>query len=94
VIEGEVRAGAEAAAVTPDHVAWLDRPAGAGETALRLEGGERGARVLLYAGLPTGDPIVHQGPFVGDTRADITRVYHEYLAGGFPRMSELAARVG
>jgi redox-sensitive bicupin YhaK (pirin superfamily) len=91
VIEGEVRAGADEATLTPDHIAWLDRPTGEGETKLRLAGGDRGARVLLYAGQPTGDPIVTQGPFVGDTRQDITRVYREYLAGRFPKMSELAA---
>jgi redox-sensitive bicupin YhaK (pirin superfamily) len=34
---------------------------------------------------------VTQGPFVGDTKQDITRVYREYLAGRFPKMSQLAA---
>jgi redox-sensitive bicupin YhaK (pirin superfamily) len=91
VIEGALRAGAEGSRLIEGQVGWLDRPSADGESVLRLTGGETGARVLLYAGLPTGDPIVNQGPFVGDTRQDITRVYREFLDGRFPRISELAA---
>jgi redox-sensitive bicupin YhaK (pirin superfamily) len=91
VLEGQASVGAEGTRLTAEQVGWLDRPAGNDQSTLRLVGGEEGARLLLYAGQPTGDPIVTQGPFVGDTRQDITRVYREYLAGRFPRMSELAA---
>jgi quercetin 2,3-dioxygenase len=91
-IEGEVRVGADHARLGVGQVGWLDRPKTGGESVLRIAAGEGAARVMLYAGQPTGDPIVTQGPFVGDTRQDITRVYREYLAGSFPRMSELAAR--
>lgn len=94
VIEGDVRAGAADAPIGAGQVGWLDRPAGDGPSVLRLVGGERPARALVYAGQPTGDPVVVQGPFVGDSRQDITRVYQEYLAGRFPRMSELAAHAG
>jgi redox-sensitive bicupin YhaK (pirin superfamily) len=90
VIDGEIRGGPRDFRVTEGQVGWLDRPSGAGESVLRLVGADAGARVLLYAGLPTGDPIVNQGPFVGDTKQDITRVYQEFLAGRFPKMSELA----
>jgi hypothetical protein len=44
---------------------------------------------VLYAGQPTGDPIVSHGPFIGDTRDDIVRLYQEYREGRFERMSEL-----
>jgi redox-sensitive bicupin YhaK (pirin superfamily) len=90
VIEGGVRAGADRAPLTADRIGWLDRPNEHGDTVLRLAGGESGARLVLYAGRPTGDPIVTQGPFVGETRQDITRVYRQYLAGEFPRMSQLS----
>jgi hypothetical protein len=33
---------------------------------------------------------VSHGPFIGDTRDDIQRLYSEFRAGGFVRMSELA----
>lgn len=57
---------------------------------LRLTAGDAGARVLLYAGQPQGDPIVSHGPFIGDSKADIVRLYTEYRAGLFERMSALA----
>jgi redox-sensitive bicupin YhaK (pirin superfamily) len=52
--------------------------------------GDEGARVVLYAGEPTNAPIVSHGPFIGDTREDIARLYAEYRAGTFARMSELS----
>ena len=94
VIEGAARVGADGSLLVAGQVGWLDRPTQEGESALLLVGDEGGARMILYAGEPTGDPIVTQGPFVGDTRQDITRVYREYLEGRFPKMSELAAKAG
>lgn len=90
-IEGWVAAGAERATVSTGQVGWLDRPEDADGSTLRIEGGDRGARMLLYAGEPTRDPIVVHGPFVGDTRDDIVRLYAEFREGRFGRMSELAA---
>ena len=51
--------------------------------------GAYGARFVLYAGEPQHDPIVSHGPFIGDSRQDIARLYAEYRAGQFPRLSEL-----
>ena len=90
MLEGSVHAGEPAQTLAAGQVGWLDHPANTGTSVLRLSGGGKGARALLYAGLPTRDPIVVQGPFVGDTRRDISRVYREYLAGRFVKMSELA----
>jgi redox-sensitive bicupin YhaK (pirin superfamily) len=90
VLEGALRAGPDGARVAADQVGWLDRPETEGESVLELTAEGEGARVLLYAGEPTGDPIVVQGPFVGDTRQDNTRSYTRYLQGGFPKMSQLA----
>ena len=56
---------------------------------LRVVAGESGARLVLYAGQPQGDPIVSHGPFIGDTKQDIARLFAEYQAGQFPRLSEL-----
>lgn len=71
-------------------VGWLDRPAGSGASVLSFRGGAEGARVMLYAGEPTNTPIAMHGPFVGETRADIVRVSGEFMAGRFPRVSELS----
>jgi redox-sensitive bicupin YhaK (pirin superfamily) len=70
-------------------VGWLDRPTDSGTSVLRVVAGESGARLVLYAGQPQGDPIVSYGPFIGDTRQDIARLFAEYQSGNFPRLSEL-----
>ena len=88
-LAGTVRVGASGRVVRPGQVAWLDRPAGDGASVLRLEGGEEGGRVVLYAGRPTRDGIATHGPFVGDSRADLVRKYEEFRDGEFPRMSEI-----
>jgi quercetin 2,3-dioxygenase len=71
-------------------VGWLDRAQGEGISTLRILAGTEGVRLVLYAGQPQGDPIVSHGPFVRDSREDIVRLYNEYRAGGFERMSEIA----
>src|SRR5262245_30605086 len=38
-------------------------------------GQEEAVRLILYAGEPHGVPIVSHGPFVGDSKADIRRLY-------------------
>ena len=45
---------------------------------------------MLYTGQPQGDAIVSHGPFIGNSEDDIRRLYAEYRAGRFQRMSELA----
>jgi redox-sensitive bicupin YhaK (pirin superfamily) len=90
VIDGTVRVGDEAAELTSGQVGWLDRPDEDGLSRLRLAAGGDGARLVLYAGQPQGDPLVSHGPFIGDSREDIARLYSEYRAGGFERMSEIA----
>jgi redox-sensitive bicupin YhaK (pirin superfamily) len=89
VLEGSVRAGADDAPLDAGKVGWLDRIDGGGASSLRIAAGDAGARLVLYAGQPTNVPIVMHGPFVGETRADLMRVSREFMAGRFPRMSEL-----
>jgi hypothetical protein len=73
VIEGEID-GAGAG-----ETAWLDGP-------LQLRAA-KSARVVVYAGQPQRRPIVSYGPFIGDTPADIERLYREHRS--FPRLSQL-----
>jgi redox-sensitive bicupin YhaK (pirin superfamily) len=70
-------------------VGWLDRPEGDGSSLLRMVAGDEGVRLVLYAGQPQGDPIVSHGPFIGDSREDIVRLYTEFRAGQFERMSQI-----
>ncbi len=88
VIRGSVRIGAEV--LKTGQVGWLDRPNGEGTSVLRVVAGEEAARLVLYAGQPQGDPIVSYGPFIGDSKEDIVRLFTEYQAGQFVRMGELA----
>jgi redox-sensitive bicupin YhaK (pirin superfamily) len=87
VIDGSVQCGDTV--LNTGQVGWLDRPSATGTSVLRLVAGEDGARVVLYAGQPQGDPIVSHGPFIGDSKQDIARLFAEYQAGRFPRLSEL-----
>jgi redox-sensitive bicupin YhaK (pirin superfamily) len=56
---------------------------------LQFHAGEQGSRFVLYAGVPQKAPIVSYGPFIGDTQADIARLYKEYRDGGMPHLSQL-----
>jgi quercetin 2,3-dioxygenase len=90
VVRGEARIGEDARVVTAGQVAWLDRPKAEGMSLLRVVAGDEGARLVLYAGQPQGQPIVAHGPFIGESREDIVRLYTEYRRGQFQRMSDLA----
>ena len=90
LICGSVRIGKDAVFLKTGQAGWLDRPKGEGSSILRVEAGVTGARLVLYAGQPQGDPIVSHGPFIGDSEEDIVRLYSEYRAGRFVRMSSLA----
>ena len=44
-----------------------------------------GARVLLLAGIPIGEPVVQYGPFVMNTREEIEQAIADYQSGTFDR---------
>ena len=73
---------------------WLDRPTVEGASSLRVTAGEEGARLVFYAGQPQGDPIVSYGPFIGDSKQDIARLYAEFQIGQFVSLSELVKAAG
>jgi quercetin 2,3-dioxygenase len=89
VIEGRVEVGAENTVIGKGHVAWLDRPGNNGKSQLKLKGGEEGSRFVFYAGEPQGAPIVSHGPFIGDTKEDIIRLYSEYRQGKMGHVHDL-----
>lgn len=89
-VSGSVVSGDNAAPLATGQVGWLDRPAATGSSLLRMVAGGEGARLIIYAGEPQGDPIVSHGPFIGDSKDDIVRLYNEYRSGQFESLSELA----
>ncbi|OLY94186.1 hypothetical protein SAMN05444008_105252 [Cnuella takakiae] len=81
VIEGSAQVGADEQLLSKDQVGWLDLQENSGQSELDLIAGDAGIRLVLYAGKPTGDPIVAHGPFIADTAEDIQRLYQDYRRG-------------
>ena len=74
LFEGGVAVGGEP--VPTEHTITLtDGDAGT------LEGGKNGARLLLIAGRPLGEPIAQYGPFVMNTQAEIEQALNDYRDG-------------
>jgi len=75
------------ASVGEDRKSLPHRAAGiltAGER-VKVVAGSGGARVLLLAGKPIGEPVVQYGPFVMNTRQEIEQAIHDYQSGAFAR---------
>ena len=80
VYEGEVVVGEER-----KPVAWRSAGLLSGGDEVRIEAGEKGARVLLLSGKPIREPVVQYGPFVMNTREEIEQAIHDYQSGAFAR---------
>jgi hypothetical protein len=78
--EGEALVGEDKKAL-PHRAAGL---LSAGD-AVRIEAGAKGARVLVLAAKPLGEPVVQYGPFVMNTREEIEQAIADYQAGEFTR---------
>lgn len=48
---------------------------------LRIVGGGEGARVLVVAGKPIGEPVARYGPFVMNTRQELEQAFADYQSG-------------
>ena len=87
VIKGSVMVGENRKELKQDQTGWLDRLNETGESDLELAAGGEDARLVLYAGKPTGDNIVSHGPFIADSSEDIQRLYHDYRQGKMKHIS-------
>ena len=52
---------------------------------LSMVAADKGARVLLLAGKPIGEPVVQYGPFVMNTREEIEQAIADYQAGALSK---------
>ena len=89
VISGAVQIGDTR--VVPGQTAWLDKTGTTGESEIAFQTVEQDARFVLYAGQPHHVPVVSYGPFIGDSQADIRRLYSEYREGKMPHLNDLPA---
>ena len=55
----------------------------AGSDGVRLTASEEGARVILVAGQPLGEPIAQYGPFVMNTEGELLQAVRDFQAGKF-----------
>jgi redox-sensitive bicupin YhaK (pirin superfamily) len=85
VVEGGASIGERT--VDVGDVGWF---APAPATDLVITTGERGARIVLYAGEPISEPLMQHGPFVAGSRAGIAELHQRFRAGQFSSMSQLA----
>ncbi len=85
VYEGSARVAGEALAT--HSLAVL----GVGDT-VEIAAGEAGARFILVAGRPLGEPVVQYGPFVMNSREEIEQAFADYRDGRLVRAK--AARRG
>lgn len=88
-----IRGSVQIAGVTlgAGQTGWLDRGESAEETEVVFHAKEDGARFILYAAQPHHVPVIHYGPFVGDTKEDIMQWYAEYRQGKIPHLNHLPA---
>jgi redox-sensitive bicupin YhaK (pirin superfamily) len=55
----------------------------AGTDGARLTASDEGARALLIAGQPLGEPIAQYGPFVMNTEGELLQAVRDFQAGRF-----------
>lgn len=84
VLEGAVGVGGDT--IVAGQTGWF---APSAATDLVLEAQADGARLVLYAGLPIGEPLIQHGPFVADSPATISDLFRRFRAGEFTQMSQL-----
>ena len=83
VFEGSASVGAADGALATHSAGVL----GPGER-VRVRAGAKGARCLLLAGKPLGEPVVQYGPFVMNTREEIEQAVRDYQSGVLTRISD------
>jgi quercetin 2,3-dioxygenase len=88
VFHGTARVGHEGRTLVEGQLALL----GDGD-AVRLRGSEQGpGRLLLLAGVPHGERVVHYGPFVMSTEQEIEQAIFDYRTGKMGEITRTADR--
>jgi quercetin 2,3-dioxygenase len=73
--------------LSPGQAGWSQPVSSEAESTLHIgNDGAQPLRLLLYAGPPQRTPLVSYGPFIGESRDDITRSMKAFQAGSFVRV--------
>jgi redox-sensitive bicupin YhaK (pirin superfamily) len=89
VLDGVVQVGNKT--IEQGQAGWLDNPKGDPESEILFTSTSDETHFILYAAQPHKVPVVSHGPFIGDTREDIARLYNEYRNGEMPHLNNLAS---
>jgi quercetin 2,3-dioxygenase len=89
VVDGSISVGDDSETVSKGSVAWFERAASDDASALAIAANGDGARVVLYAGEPHGEPIVQRGPFVAGTPDGLAKFFWRYQEGKFEALSDV-----
>jgi redox-sensitive bicupin YhaK (pirin superfamily) len=92
VLSGEVTIATRA--VRAGQIAWSDPmpQTTASVITLATGDGDQPSVVMVYSGQPIGQPVAMGGPFVMNTKAEITQAFNDFHAGKFgdiPRQARL-----
>jgi quercetin 2,3-dioxygenase len=92
VLSGEVTIATRA--VRAGQIAWSDPMPQTTASVITLATGDRDqpSVVMVYSGQPIGQPVAMGGPFVMNTKAEITQAFNDFHAGKFgdiPRQARL-----
>lgn len=88
VLGGSVQV--DGAPIAAGQVGWL-APSSSRELVISAQ--DNGARLVLYAGQPLGEPLTQRGPFVAGAPSEIIDFNRRFRADEFTSMSELAKRL-
>jgi hypothetical protein len=92
VLSGEVTVAGHA--VQAGQIAWSNPVPRATESVITLAAGDtdQPSVVMAYSGQPIGQPVAMGGPFVMNTKTEITQAFSDFHAGefgGIPRQARL-----
>lgn len=90
VIDGSIGVGEEEVLIVKDEVGWLDMYDEDATSYLILRAGDKGARFVLYSGLPQKHEIVSHGPFIADSMEEIKQLYADFRKGKMEHISNVS----
>lgn len=87
VLNGVVQVGNKT--IESGQAGWLDKPTGDSQSEISFSSTSDETHFILYAAKAHNAPVVSHGPFIGDTKEDIARLYKEYRNGEMPHLNKL-----